>query len=75
MNQEVKKLMRASLIKAELEDAGKTASSIATELETSVPAVCNVINRKIRSRRIAEKLAESIGKPFKDVFPEYPELN
>jgi lambda repressor-like predicted transcriptional regulator len=63
--------MRPSLIKAGIEDAGKTASSIAKEMGVAPVAVTNVINRKIRSRRIAEKIAEEIGKPFEKVFPEY----
>lgn len=67
--------MRSSLIKAGLEDAGKTGSAIAAELSVSHAAVYNTINRKQRSRRIAIKIAEAIGKPFEDVFPEYPDLN
>jgi lambda repressor-like predicted transcriptional regulator len=67
--------MRSSHIKADLEDAGKTYSVIAAEIGATPPAVSNVINRKIRSRRIAEKIAEAIGKPFKDVFPEYLEAS
>lgn len=67
--------MRSSLIKAGLEDAGKTGSAIAKEIGVCHAAVYQVINRKIRSRRIAEKIADAIGKPFKDVFPEYPDLN
>jgi lambda repressor-like predicted transcriptional regulator len=65
--------MRSSLIKADLEDAGKTGLDIANEMGVSDTAVYNVINRKIKSRRIAEKIARTIGKPFEEVFPEYPQ--
>ncbi|HEY9825214.1 MAG TPA: helix-turn-helix transcriptional regulator [Stenomitos sp.] len=72
---EVKKVMRSSLIKAYLEDVGKTGREIAEEIGVSSVAVHNVINRKIRSQRIAEKVAESIGKPLAEVFPEYVQVS
>jgi tetrahydromethanopterin S-methyltransferase subunit H len=67
--------MRSSLIKAELEDVGKTGSAIAKEIGVANAAVYNVINRKIKSRRIAQKVSDAIGKSLKDVFPEYLELS
>jgi lambda repressor-like predicted transcriptional regulator len=66
--------MRSSLIKADLEDAGKTGSAIAADMGVSHVAVYNVINRKYRSRRIAERVAKEIGKSLSEVFPEYLEL-
>jgi transcriptional regulator with XRE-family HTH domain len=67
--------MKSSLIKAELEDHGKTGLDIAADLEISGTAVYNVINRKQRSRRVAQKVAETIGKTLDEVFPEYLEIS
>lgn len=67
--------MRSSLIKAALEDVGKTGLAIAADLGVTHAAVYNVINRKQRSRRVAEKVAEAIGKTLEEVFPEYLEVS
>ena len=48
-----------------------TLTSIANALGVAVPTVSDVLHGKTTSRRIAQAIADAIGKPLEEVFPKY----
>lgn len=64
--------MHPELIKAELRMRGSSLSIVARELGISQSAVCNVTHG-CRSRRVETYIAQVLGMPVADVFPQrYP---
>lgn len=56
-------------IKAALRKAGWTQAAIADELAVAKSSVAQVIVGSIRSARIQARIAEIIGKPVKEIWP------
>lgn len=61
--------MRPSEIKAELIRKEITQVSIAENLNVSQPAVAYVISGRLSSRRIRQAIADIIGKPVDEIWP------
>ena len=61
--------MHPANIKAALEIAGTNQTEIASELSVSDTAVNHVITGRSASRRIAEHIAQKIGKSIEDIWP------
>lgn len=56
--------------KAELIRNSKRQSDIARALGVSSTAVSDVVSGRSRSARIEQAVAEAIGRPVEDVFPQ-----
>jgi len=52
---------------------GLTITSIAKGLGVHKQAVANIIERRQKSMRIAQAVAEAIGRPLEEVFPDLAE--
>lgn len=63
--------MKSNAIKAALQGKQIREVEIAESIGVGQPAISSVIQRRIRSRRIAERICELIEKPMTEVFPEY----
>jgi DNA-binding XRE family transcriptional regulator len=50
---------------------GVSQASIARGVSVSKQAVLLIIERRMRSRRIAQAVADAIERPLAEVFPEY----
>lgn len=62
--------MKASDIRAELVRRNITVTSIAKKTGVSTPAVSQVIYSVRGTHRIRQAIAEAIGRPVSEVFPE-----
>ena len=54
--------------KIALADSGRTMTSIAEELEVTLPHVSLVVSGERRSPRVEEAVAKAIGRPVEEVF-------
>lgn len=57
---------------------GISQASIARQVGVTPQAILNIIERRQKSRRIAQAVADAIERPLAEVFPEYctePEHN
>jgi lambda repressor-like predicted transcriptional regulator len=63
--------MTPKKIIAKIKASGSTQSKIAVELGVSPSTVFRVINRLGVSDRIMRAVADVVGEPVHDVFPEY----
>ena len=50
---------------------GISQASIARQVGVSPQAILNIIERRQKSRRIANAVADAIERPLAEVFPEY----
>ena len=62
--------MHPELIKAHLRMRGTTPAAVADGLGVTRTAVAHVITGKAKSRRIRARLAQVIGKPEAELWPE-----
>lgn len=58
-------------IQVSLRDAGHTQKRIAEAMGVSNTTISQVIMKKTVSRRIMDHISSLLGKPPRDVFPEY----
>ncbi len=61
--------MHPADIKAEIQKSGITQADLSRDLEVSKTAVKEVIYGRTTSRRIAEHIAQKIGKSIDDIWP------
>lgn len=61
---------KATLIKIELLKAGVTQRAIAASLGVGSVAVNNVIHGRGSSKRIEQAIADAVGKPVSELFPD-----
>jgi len=54
-----------------LKEKGYTQKRVALELDVSEMSVSDEVNDKARSHRIRCKIAEIVGMPVAEVFPDY----
>jgi putative transcriptional regulator len=62
--------MHPELIKAHLRIGGTTPAALATELGVSPMTVSQVIHGNGSSRRIAERIAQVLGKSVAEIWPQ-----
>ena len=62
--------MHPEEIKAAVRMKGITPSAIADELKVSRSMVSHVINGVAKSARIADRIAEIVGKPKTEIWPD-----
>lgn len=62
--------MHPELIKAHLRMRGTTPAAVADGLGVTRTAVAHVITGKTKSQRIRARLAQVIGKPIDELWPE-----
>ncbi|HOG16587.1 MAG TPA: helix-turn-helix domain-containing protein [Candidatus Aminicenantes bacterium] len=63
--------MTPGQIKGALSDNGYTQKSLAREIRRSENSVSRTIHRQMVSDYVMRAIAERIGKPPQEVFPEY----
>jgi len=61
--------MHPEQIKAEIRMRGTTPAAIADSLHLSRQTVSNVIHKRITSRKVANAIAATIGKPVSRIWP------
>ena len=60
--------MAAKSVKAIMVDAKVPGKQIAEDMDVSPAAVSQVVNRKIRSRRIQQAIADAVGLPYEKLW-------
>jgi len=56
-------------INSMLLSAGHTQASMARALGVNAVSVCNVVNGRLRSRRIAQAISDAVKIPIRDLWP------